>query len=301
MRLTLRQLNQIKLYQIATVIWLVLPACSNAKLSMQFVDTPVPTVSVKVQNYCPDLGYTFTDAFIHNASAMLVGEGIEKDTDRDGLPDSFEMTSAYRQQFNINPFSADTNGLGYSDLFLVRINADVSKQQSLRTCTGLTQDADLDNINDCTEFILRTNYQSYDSDGDHIPDELELRYGLNPSDPSDANQDPDGDGLTNLEEIMAGTNPYVSNTQKMTNRSVRYSSEYSPDGTCINLAMTNIPVVDVDNGNQIRLYVSETNGAGIRQLRTAMIIVASGIKNKDIIINGQTEFAVGRQNVIWGQ
>ncbi|MFO0705064.1 MAG: Ig-like domain-containing protein [Candidatus Andersenbacteria bacterium] len=36
-----------------------------------------------------------------------------------------------------------------------------------------------------------------DSDGDGMDDDWEVRYGLNPNDPSDAGQDPDSDGYTN--------------------------------------------------------------------------------------------------------
>ncbi len=46
-----------------------------------------------------------------------------------------------------------------------------------------------------------------DSDGDGIPDVWEIKYGLNPFDPSDAQLDMDGDGFTNLEEYLAGTDP----------------------------------------------------------------------------------------------
>ena len=46
-----------------------------------------------------------------------------------------------------------------------------------------------------------------DMDNDGIPDSWEDRYGLNPEDPSDGSQDADGDGVTNLEEYKAGTNP----------------------------------------------------------------------------------------------
>jgi len=47
-----------------------------------------------------------------------------------------------------------------------------------------------------------------DSDGDGMPDDWELTYGLDPSDAADANLDSDGDGLTNLEEFLAGSNPF---------------------------------------------------------------------------------------------
>ncbi|HMR01312.1 MAG TPA: S-layer homology domain-containing protein, partial [Candidatus Gracilibacteria bacterium] len=47
----------------------------------------------------------------------------------------------------------------------------------------------------------------FDSDGDGMPDQWELVYSLNINDPSDAQEDPDNDGLTNLEEYRALSNP----------------------------------------------------------------------------------------------
>jgi hypothetical protein len=44
-----------------------------------------------------------------------------------------------------------------------------------------------------------------------MPDWWELAHGLDPFDPSDADLDPDGDTLTNLEEFRLGTDPMVSN------------------------------------------------------------------------------------------
>jgi hypothetical protein len=43
--------------------------------------------------------------------------------------------------------------------------------------------------------------QTKDSDNDGMLDYFEIQHGLNPNDPSDADLDPDNDGLTNLEEF----------------------------------------------------------------------------------------------------
>ena len=45
--------------------------------------------------------------------------------------------------------------------------------------------------------------QTLDTDGDGIPDKIELAFGLNPQDPSDSAGDLDNDGFTNLEEVKA--------------------------------------------------------------------------------------------------
>jgi hypothetical protein len=46
-----------------------------------------------------------------------------------------------------------------------------------------------------------------DSDGDGIPDAWEKKYGLDPNDPSDAINDKNGDGYTNIEKYLNGIDP----------------------------------------------------------------------------------------------
>jgi hypothetical protein len=50
-----------------------------------------------------------------------------------------------------------------------------------------------------------------DADGDWLPDEWELANGLDPTDPSDAWSDLDGDGIVNLHEFIDGTDPGRAN------------------------------------------------------------------------------------------
>jgi hypothetical protein len=57
------------------------------------------------------------------------------------------------------------------------------------------------------EFWITSDLNDTDDDG--MPDTWESRYGLNPYDASDANNDPDEDGLTNLEEYEQQTNPIL--------------------------------------------------------------------------------------------
>ncbi len=53
-----------------------------------------------------------------------------------------------------------------------------------------------------TAFLIVTEPDpDPDMDDDKMDDSWEILYGLDPTDPSDAEEDPDGDGLTNLEEF----------------------------------------------------------------------------------------------------
>jgi Tol biopolymer transport system component len=46
-----------------------------------------------------------------------------------------------------------------------------------------------------------------DPDADGMPTAWEQQFGLDPANPADANADPDGDGLTNLQEFQASSHP----------------------------------------------------------------------------------------------
>ena len=52
-----------------------------------------------------------------------------------------------------------------------------------------------------------------DTDGDRLPDEWELTNGFDPMNPSDALEDEDDDGVSNLQEHLAGTDPRNSASQ----------------------------------------------------------------------------------------
>ena len=118
------------------------------------------------------------------------------DSDSDKLSDSFEEQFTYT-----NPYNPDTDGDGVAD--------------------G-EEDLDSDGLTNAEEQILGLNPLNPDTDGDGLSDSYER--GILKTDPNsrdtdmdgtpDGNEDPDGDGLTNLEEQEVGTNPRNPDTDR---------------------------------------------------------------------------------------
>ena len=71
----------------------------------------------------------------------------------------------------------------------------------------LLADTDSDGIEENSDSFPQNALYSADSDSDGTPDAWETRYGLDPNDASDATSDQDNDGITALDEFLAGTIP----------------------------------------------------------------------------------------------
>ncbi len=109
--------------------------------------------------------------------------------------------------------------------------------------------------------LVLSSFALLDSDGDGLPDAYEIANGLNPYDPNDGSQDPDHDGLTNLQEFQLGTNPTVADTD----------GDGLNDGDEVRMG-TNPLVADTDgdglsDGDEVRLGTNplnaDTDGDGI--------------------------------------
>ncbi len=137
-----------------------------------------------------------TDAFPTDPSETV-------DSDGDGVGDNSDA-------FPNNPEeSADSDGDGFGD------NADAFPNDPNEQL-----DSDGDGVGDNADALPFDETETVDTDNDGIgnnsdedddndamPDEWEELFGFDPLDPSDASQDADGDGISNLDEFLAGTNP----------------------------------------------------------------------------------------------
>ncbi|MDX1507019.1 MAG: S8 family serine peptidase [Woeseiaceae bacterium] len=124
----------------------------------------------------------------------------EADTDLDGLNDAEEVNTHLT-----DPRHPDTDRDGLSD----------GDEVSIYGTNPLIPDTDGDGIRDGDEVnVHATSPVNADSDADGLDDGWEILHGFDPLAGGEQNQDTDGDGLTNVEEFLAGTNPNASDSDE---------------------------------------------------------------------------------------
>mgnify|MGYP004452635633 CR=1 FL=1 len=165
----------------------------------------------------PLVADTDGDGLADGAELALGADPLQPDTDGDGMDDGWEarhgldpavadspdadpdgdgLTNAEECVWGTDPLNPDTDGDGVPD------GVEVTGGRN-----PLVAGAGGGGVPDSTGAVWRA-----DADSDGLPDAWERWHGLDPGNASDATLDPDGDGLTNLEEYLNGTLPGVRDT-----------------------------------------------------------------------------------------
>lgn len=142
------------------------------------------------------------------------------DSDADGLTDDEERAQG------TSPTNPDTDGDGVSDRVEVFGGFDPLMPEIPKPCTNIPigQDTDLDGLTDCDEALLGTEPSLIDSDGDGMPDRLEVFLQTDYL-ARDAEADSDGDGVSNGDEILLHADPRSTDTKAHLSSGYRYEIE----------------------------------------------------------------------------
>lgn len=157
-----------------------------------------------------------------NHSALPELEGVVRDSDGDGLADVDE------RDLGTDPGLIDSDADGLPDLVELLLARDPTlAEPPPQVCSTLElpwTDDDGDRLDSCSEALVGTDPSLPDSDGDTVPDGLELFRGTNHLRP-DLREDGDGDGVDNGAELFGGTDPSSSDATAHLSQAVRYTIE----------------------------------------------------------------------------
>ncbi len=154
----------------------------------------------------------------HNTSPLLA------DTDNDGMPDGWELNN------DLNPLFNDADN-DFDNDSLSNIN------EYLHNSYANNPDTDKDELNDAEEInTYSTSVLLFDTDNDGMSDGWEVFSGLNPLS-NDADDDPDNDSITNIEEYFYRSDPFLIDTDNDTLTDAEEINDYT----------TSPILVDTDN------------------------------------------------------
>ncbi len=166
-----------------------------------------PMPSVESPDYAESLAQNYLSANIGQLKYLFAWSintanlPAVKDSNNNAIDDDWEI-KFFGRLLNLNEENEDFDLDGLSNL-----------EEFLSGTNPNNPDSDGDNIYDGVDGNpLRFDISDFtDTDGDGIPDQWELGFGLNIYLP-DGDLDDDADGLTNFEEFTCGSDPFNSDT-----------------------------------------------------------------------------------------
>ena len=281
-------------------------ACSHSasntltSLQKEQIAPPPQTVTIQISGYKPAAGRSFQNIFVNNFSVKAAQGQLSYSTARDGMPDGLKQ--AHALDYGFSPTLPESAIPYFSDLMLYLAGI-TATSQNLLYCPQSSGSSPSQTINssndgftytdnrttppttnvflglrDCDKlYIGLKNVNSFDNDGDGIPDYLELRNGLNPLNPSDAHLDIAGDGVSNLEKIKRGI-PVDENANSQPNQlfASSYNVTVQADGTTI-FTVSNLVILNGGQDNFIAINLTELNNVTqVQYLYTAFYILPAG-------------------------
>jgi hypothetical protein len=205
------------------------------------------------------------------------------DSDNDLLPDGYEISigkdPTKKDDLSDRNLYPDTDGEGLPDILEV--------PEAYGTDPTLT-DTDGDGISDYDEvFKYKSDPTNFDTDGDLIPDGVEVSVdGWNLLIPDDLEGDLDGDGVSNLQEIIYGGNPNLADTDG------DGTSDYDEitQGSYINDASDNGELSDEEKENQItvKLRVGDPSGSHSERMIAIVSELNENVEER-VLLNHQNK------------
>jgi len=158
--------------------------------------------------------------FVANANARPTPQGPQVDSDGDGLSDFEE------ELLGTLPGTVDSDRDGIGDMVESLVDFDPLSPDMPTACVRVNPalDSDLDGLSDCDEALLGTEPTLVDTDGDGMPDLLEVIAHTDYLH-RDSEADADGDGITNADEVRARTDPRSTDARSQLSYGYRYDLE----------------------------------------------------------------------------
>jgi hypothetical protein len=154
---------------------------------------------------------------VANVNAVPSPDGPVPDSDGDGLSDAAEIRRG------TDPIRADSDDDGVGDLVEGITGFDPQVADRPPACEALPPgDADADGLSNCDEALLGTDASLIDTDGDGLPDRLELALGTDYL-TADGLGDLDQDGVPNGDEVRGRTDPRTADHAAQLGQAYRYT------------------------------------------------------------------------------